>query len=135
MADVTRRIEAELLADLSAKVAEQVLAAALCDAKRAQAIGDAVASGIARDWGGQNVYIPMDLAAQRAQRNAQILERYTGDNVSQLVVEFRLSEQAIYRIIAAERDRVKAEREASRAASPPKPKTRLVLVRASLFDS
>lgn len=134
MADATRRIEAELLVDLAAKVAEQVVAALQVDAQRAQAIGDAVAVVIARDWGGQNVYIPMDHAAQRAERNAQILQRYSGDNVSQLSVEYRLSEQAIYRIIADERKRVRAEREAARASSSAKPKTRFVLVRGSLLD-
>ncbi len=134
MADA-RRIEAELLVDLAAKVAEQVMASMQVDAKRAQDIGDAVSSRVARDWGGQNVYIPMDHAAQRAERNAQIVERHTGDNVSQLAAEYRLSEQAIYRIIAAERDRRKAERDASPASSTATPKTRLVLVRASLFDS
>ena len=130
-----RRIEAELLQDLAAKVAEQVMASMQADAKHAQDIGDAVATAVARDWGGQNVYIPMDHAARLAERNAQIFARYTGDNVSQLAAEYRLSEQAIYRIITAMRARRKAEREAARASSTATRKTRFVLVRGSLFDS
>lgn len=135
MADATRRIEAELLVDLAAKVAARIMAASLGDAKIAQDVGDAVAADVARDWGGQNIYIPMALAAQRAERNAQIVKRHTGDNVSQLAAEYRLSEQAIYRIIATERDRLQAEREARLAASPGKAKTRQILVRGNLFDS
>lgn len=58
--------------------------------------------------GGRQVYIPRVARLRRALRDAEIWEKFTGDNVSQLAREYRLTEQRIYNILAGKR---KARRE------------------------
>ena len=63
--------------------------------------GKSIANELAITWGGQQVYIPMDLA----RRNATIYEAFTGDNVHDLARRFHTSTNNIYGIIKSERDR------------------------------
>ncbi len=60
-----------------------------------------IADELATTWGGQQVYIPMDLA----RRNAAIFKAFNGDNHHELARKFRTSTNHIYNIIKAERDR------------------------------
>lgn len=66
-------------------------------------LGRVVSSRLAEEWGGQLVYIPMNIG----RRNARIYEAFTGDNVHELAKKFRLSVQRVYKIIADERARRK----------------------------
>lgn len=103
MSETPRQIGAELLRDLSDKLS--ALAQQMLGAKRAQAedFAEEVAWRVAADWGGQIVYIPMDLIARLSGRNAQIYKEFTGDNASELASKYGLSVQQIYRIIKRER--------------------------------
>jgi len=49
---------AGLLSGLEAKVGEEVHSAGVADKKQAKTIGNHVAKRMAREWGGQNLYIP-----------------------------------------------------------------------------
>lgn len=62
-------------------------------------LGRVVSSRLAEEWGGQLVYIPMNIG----RRNARIYDAFTGDNVHELAKKFRLSVQRVYKIIADER--------------------------------
>ncbi|GFM37713.1 Mor transcription activator family protein [Desulfovibrio psychrotolerans] len=64
-------------------------------------LGRVVSSRLAEEWGGQLVYIPMNIG----RRNARIYDQFTGDNVHDLAKKFRLSVQRVYKIIADERAR------------------------------
>ena len=60
-----------------------------------------LADELATFWGGQQVYIPMDLV----RRNKAIYDAFTGDNQHELARKFRMSTNHIYQIIKCERDR------------------------------
>ncbi len=98
-----RQPGAELLTDLAAKTRALAEAHGL-DSIRAQRLGDAVATRMADEWGGQQVYFPMDMLARNSERNAQIYRDFNGGNVADLAARHGLSIQAIYRILRAERE-------------------------------
>lgn len=61
----------------------------------------AVTDYLVSAWGGAQVYVPKDLA----RRNARIFDDFTGDNIRDLAVKYKISDPWIYRIIASERER------------------------------
>lgn len=95
----------ELLQDLEAKLGEML--GPHIGQDRAVSIARTVTHHVAHDWAGQMLYIPNSLAkdAARAARNAKIYDEFTGDNQPELARRYNLSVHAIYRIIAAERER------------------------------
>lgn len=104
MNEEPRQIGAELLVDVADKVTTLAMEHGL-DEDRAKRLGTHAAGKLADDWGGQLVYIPMDLLAKNKERNAAIFREFTGDNVADLAAKYGLSIQAVYRIIKAERAR------------------------------
>lgn len=74
-------------------------------------ITDEVANKIARDitdltrknWGGSNIYFPKNDFGQLSARDQVIYNKFRGDNILELVREFNVSEQYIYRIIKYKR--------------------------------
>lgn len=104
-------VGAELLLDLRDHVAEVLTKASLPDGV-ANGIALDVAVRVADNWGGQSIYIPMDMAMKMCTRNSEIFAAYTGDNIYNLVKRFGLSRQTIYRIIRDERAR-RAPKQAS----------------------
>ena len=99
-----RDVGAELLIDLADHIFDMLTGTGMQESD-ARAIANETAAKIADNWGGQSVYIPMDLVARMSTRNAEILDAFTGNNITELVRKFRLSRQAIYRIVKAERQR------------------------------
>lgn len=79
------------------------IAACVEDEKRrgGQSLGERVATRLAFEWGGQQLYIPFD----KIRRNAQIFELFTGNNTQELAQQFHMSDSAIRRIINEERIR------------------------------
>lgn len=67
-------------------------------------LGRIIADHLAKEWGGQNVYIPMD----NMRRNARLYDEFTGDNVHELAKKYRLSLARVYAIVADERSRRRA---------------------------
>ena len=100
-----RNVGAELLVDLADNLTVMAMDMLGIPEAAARRFGQEAAARVADHWGGQAVYIPMDLAARMSTRNDEIYKSFTGDNVSELVRKFKLSRQAIYRIIHAERQR------------------------------
>lgn len=89
-----RRRASELLSDL----------AAIIDAEStygSEGLGERVASRIAIEWGGQPLYLPMD----KVRRDGRIFAQFNGANYHELARTYRLSENTVRRIIAAERAR------------------------------
>lgn len=103
--EVGREVGAELLVDLVDNLSSLITEKAGISESDAREIAQGAAVRLADHWGGQSVYIPMDLVAKMSSRNADIFEAFTGDNISELVRKFGLSRQAIYRIIRTERER------------------------------
>lgn len=98
----------ELLTDVAHKVAE--MARATPPGVAPDDFGRRVAAMLADDWGGLSVYIPKDKVRYVLQRNAEILARFTGDNIPDLARQYGISEQRVYVILKSERERRKARR-------------------------
>lgn len=81
-------------------------------------LDEAVATDIARDYahelarhfGGQLFYFPMDLAGTLSRRDREIFERFNGTNHEALARDFHCSVQQIYKIV----DQVRREELARR---------------------
>ncbi len=69
------------------------------DAPRRIAV--AVSDYLISAWGGAQVYFPKDIP----RRNARIFDEFTGDNIRELAVKYKISDPWIYQILAAERER------------------------------
>ena len=100
-----REVGAELLVDLADNLSSILTDKADISKDDAKTIAQAAAAHIADNWGGQSVYIPMDLVARMSSRNREIYDAFTGDNISELVSIFGLSRQTIYRIVKNEREK------------------------------
>lgn len=101
--DTPRQLGTELLQDLSAKL--KVLAVEFgMPETRAHSFAQEAAGQVADDWGGQLVYVPMDLVGRNSMRNARIYAEFSGDNHANLASRYGLSVQAIYRILKVQRE-------------------------------
>jgi len=100
---------AELLEDLAAHLAALAAKTLGIPEKEARLFAEAAAVHLADHWGGQTVYIPKNQVAKLCKRNNEIFNAFTGDNISELVTKFDLSRQAIYMVLASERDRRSAK--------------------------
>lgn len=69
--------------------------------KLAADLARAFADWLADAWGGQQLYIPMDLA----RRNARIYEAFDGTNHAELADRFNMSANTVYSILRDERAR------------------------------
>lgn len=96
---------AELIRDMADKVAMRCTQEVQLQDEAAKQVGEIVSNLIIEEWGGQNIYVPLNIAYKREKRDAMILEEFTGDNVSELARKYNLSVQAVYRIIKKERER------------------------------
>ena len=84
---MTQARVAELLSDLAAKVGEEVHSAGVADKKQAKTIGNHVAKRMAREWGGQNLYIPHGVLWEIDERDVEIFDKFDGTNQKQLARE------------------------------------------------
>lgn len=103
MDETPRHIAAELLKDLADQAADLAREMLGATPRKAQDFGKEIAFRIAENWGGQNLYIPMDMAGRRSERNEQIYRRFNGANQAELALEYKLSVQMVYRIVKAMR--------------------------------
>lgn len=95
----------ELLVDVEDNLCDLAVKKLGIPKKEARIFAQEASDHLADHWGGQTVYVPKGMVAKRTKRNREIYEAFTGDNIPELVDRFDLSRQAIYMIIAAERDR------------------------------
>lgn len=102
--NTTRSPAPEFLADLIDHTSN-VLTQNGVDKSQAQTIAKDVSKRMCDVWGGQLIYFPYWLRMDIDQRDRDIYNDYTGDNVSQLSRKYGLSVQSIYRSI----NKVKAE--------------------------
>lgn len=63
-----------------------------------------LARRIASRLGGSQLYVPMQTAADRKARDAQLRGRFDGTNVRALAREFRTSERTVRRVLAVSGD-------------------------------
>lgn len=100
--DTPRQLGTELMQDLSAKLKALAVEFGMPD-RKAHDFAQEAAGQVADDWGGQLIYVPMELVGRNSMRNARMYAEFTGDNHGQLASRYGLSVQAVYRIIKAQR--------------------------------
>lgn len=75
------------------------------DCELTRAIGLDAARAVATAWAGQFLWVPKCVAAQRAQRDAEIIRRFAaGEKVTSLAREFGISGRHVYVILAQHAD-------------------------------
>lgn len=95
----------ELLTDLADKVSFAAQQSLGVDDQSAAQFGKAVATEMAENWGGQNLYFPKGIVFQITERNSHIYDEFDGSNVAMLSRKYKLTRQAIYQIIRQERQK------------------------------
>lgn len=107
------RPKGELLLESLAAIAGDVTTRVLEDLKPevAKLLADEIATRFSDEWGGETYYIPKGRVFRRSAIYRQIWDRFTGSNALELKREFGMSLQHIYRILARERERDRAERQ------------------------
>lgn len=102
---LTGERSSELLDDVARKVAE--MARVNPPRMAPDDFGQRVAAMLADDWGGLSVYIPKHRVRHIVRRNRELFDAFTGKNVPDLALEYGISEQRVYAILKAERERRK----------------------------
>lgn len=102
--ETPRQLGTELLQDLADKLAQQAQAMLGVPADKAKRFAHEAAGRVADDWGGQNIYVPMDMVGRRSERNDRLYREFTGDNAPYLATKYGLSIQCVYRIIKVQRE-------------------------------
>lgn len=103
MEETPSQIGTALIQDLSDKLADSAHELLGIEKDKAEIFAQAAALRVARDWGGQLIYVPMDLVGRLISRNEMLYREFSGMNAYDLAKKYQLSVQQVYRIIKAMR--------------------------------
>lgn len=103
----------QLLVGLVGIVAEAATRVLDAPPELAKVLGDEIATRFSDEFGGTQQYVPKGRVFRTSTLHRQIWERFTGkpEDVKQLAREFGISTIYVYRILARERERDRAERQ------------------------
>lgn len=101
--DDSRSKGPELLVDMIQHVSVALAELVNMDESQAKQVAREIADRMATHWGGQIIYFPKGLSYKLSHRDREIYERFNGNNHSDLVREYGVSLQWIYKIIKAMR--------------------------------
>lgn len=108
----------ELLADLADRITK-ILTNSTFSEDAANQIAESVALDMANHWGGQLIYFPKGRFVLISKRDREIYTKFDGTNIKSLALEYKVSEQHVYRIIKAMRRSDLADRHGDLFASEP----------------
>lgn len=91
LSDIAQQVDSRL-----AELAKSQAALTVEDAKR---IGWEVAEHVRSHFQGELIYIPKGRGFEASQLHQQIWDRFNGHNVPELVAQFNMAEQSIYRVL------------------------------------
>lgn len=100
---------ADLLSDLAAKVAQALAEKAGIAIQDAEEIGIDIAEAVAKDWGGQVIYVPKNLAYDVSKKHLEIYGKFTGHNHAELASEYNMAMPTVYRILRRVQARLQSE--------------------------
>ena len=104
----------ELLAHVGMCMAAELMAQGLSNGA-ADAVAFEVMDRLQKDLGGQNVYFPNGTGARKAERNAALIERWdAGVPIATIAIEFGVSLQWAYRLVADERAKRRSDGETAK---------------------
>lgn len=102
----------ELIEHIAATVAATLVDRGV-EVVTARAAGQECAEAVSRDFGGQQIYVPMGKFLKLSQRDREIYARWNGRNDVALCREHGISERHLRRIIEAMRETDRRERQGS----------------------
>ena len=88
----------ELLLDIAQQVEVKLINKKL-DAEDAKRIGWEIAEHVRGHFAGELIYIPKGRQFEANQLHQAIWEKFNGNNVAELVAEFKMAEPSIYRVL------------------------------------
>jgi len=100
----------EILQDLKSNI-NQIANQEGVKPETAHAIAHIVAETLRKNWGGMQIYISKGHEYQLSHRDLEIWGAFTGRNHHALCRKYELSLQRLYRIIAAQRQKVMKEQQ------------------------
>ncbi len=92
----------ELLSDLADRITTYLVGLGHPE-ESARHIAETIALDMANNWGGQLIYFPKGRFVLLPRRDRQIYAAFNGSNIKDLVQQYGVCEQHIYRIIKAMR--------------------------------
>jgi Mor family transcriptional regulator len=101
-----------LLETLAVMVGDDAMKILGVDQALAELLGDEIATRFSSQFGGELTYIPKGRVFRTSKLHRRIWEEFTGHNHTELARRHQVSVIHIYRIVARERERDRAERQA-----------------------
>lgn len=89
----------ELLADLAKHVETELTKTGKIAPEQAKQIGVEIAQSIAKNWGGEVIYIPRNLVLLLSERDRRIFNEFNGYNHRALARKYQVSMQWVYKIV------------------------------------
>lgn len=89
----------ELLIDLAKRIEQQLIEKGLTNTDNARQFAIELSQSVAKDWGGQQVYIPKNLSSILNERDYAIYQDFNGRNHAELAKKYNVSVQWVYKII------------------------------------
>jgi len=89
----------ELMRDLLDKSADILQKQINMPPEEAKLAALAIVKQLAKDWGGQQVYIPKSMMLELDERDRQIYKEFTGTNQPQLAKKYNMSVVRVYQIL------------------------------------
>lgn len=102
--ETPRLLGNELLQDLAAKISARAQEMFGVSPSKATLFANEMAGAVADDWGGQNIYVPMDMVGRKSMRNARMYAEFTGTNHAQLASKYGLTVSVVYRILKVQKE-------------------------------
>ena len=89
----------ELLADLAKNIEIELTKTEKIAPEQAKQIGMEIAQSVAKQWGGEVIYIPRNLVLLLSERDRRIFNEFNGYNHRELARKYKVSMQWVYRIV------------------------------------
>ncbi|MBS9777612.1 MAG: DNA-binding protein [Gammaproteobacteria bacterium] len=110
---VFRESSPEILVDLAGVASRIAIESLDMDKDIAEEFGIDVAVSMAKNWAGQQLYIPSNLKFNLSMRDRQIWDEFNGFNQNQLAKKYGISVPWVYKIIKRTREAIHKESQPS----------------------
>ncbi|MFD1805575.1 Mor transcription activator family protein [Pasteurella oralis] len=89
----------EILNDLARHIEVELLKKIDIEQDKAKQTGIEIAQAMAKNWGGEVIYIPRNLLFTLNERDRKIFNEFTGSNHRDLAKKYNVSMQWVYQIV------------------------------------
>ena len=97
--DIFEEKAPDVLADLAKHIETELARTGKVEQEEAKHIGIEIAQTIAKNWGGELIYIPRNLVLLLSERDRKIFNEFDGSNHRELARKYQVSMQWVYKIV------------------------------------